>query len=316
MNCNCNHNKSNCSLPTQPNYNNLKNGFISPKKGCCDCGDENKICKNGKIIIIDKNHLYPDEGIYLEDKADGNQILHLTLHPNDYTYVVNFKEGDNFYVTHIFIHYKEDNTNNCNNVYKLYINNQRECNPIEIKIDEDLKQFNNFYIRELENYVDDPDNNKYLKGKFFKLHSMRNLEIEVSKPMNSIRLYCDDNILKNNLKPIKGYYIDGDKIVYDENVGLSVANINIYSDNFSRIMIDDYCDIVRINFDDSICNDMNYEYKFTIIDNYVTEASYEFNCTIIWANDEAPDFSDGCLYEISISQITSGGWYGVWAKYP
>lgn len=317
MSCNCNRNGNNCGLPSQPNYNNLNKGFITPKKGCCDCGDdENKICRNGKIVIIDKNHLYPDEGIYLEDKPDGNQILHITIRPNDYTYVVNFNNTDNFYVTHMFITYKEDNTNNCNNIYKLYINNQRECNPIEIRIDDNLKQFNNFYVRELDNYINEPDNFKYLKGKFFKLSSMRNLEIEVSKPMNIIRMYCDDNILKNNLKPIKNYYIDDSKIVADDDEGIFVANINISFNNFSNIIIDDSCDVVHINFDDKICDQFNYEYKFTIIDMYDTGAAYDFNIGIIWANDEAPDFSDGWLYEVSISQNSSGGWYGVWTKYP
>lgn len=316
MSCNCHCDGNNCGLPTQPNYNNLNKGFVVPKNGCCcDCENEDNICKNGKIVIIDKNHLYPHEGIYLEDKTDGNQILHLTLRPNDYTYIVNFKDTDNFYVTHIFITYKEDNSNNCNNIYKLYINNQKECHPIEIRIDDNLKQFNNFYVRELDDYIDDPDNFKYLKGKFFKLRSMRNLEIEVSKPMNSIRLYCDDNILKNNLKPIKDYYIDTSKMIYDENEDIYIANIDISFNNFSRIMINDYCDIVHINFDDKICDQFNYEYKFSIIDNFNTEASYTFNVDIIWANEEAPDFSDGSIYEISISQNSVGGWYGLWAKY-
>ena len=316
MSCNCGHNGNSCGIPKQPNYNNLNNGFIAPKKGCCDCGDEDKICRNGKVIIIDKNHLYPDEGIYLEDKPDGNQILHITLRPNDYTYIVNFNNTDTFYVTHMFITYKEDNTNNCNNVYKLYINNQRECNPIEIRIDDNLKQFNNFYVKELDDYINEPDKFKYLKGKFFKLRSMRNLEIEVSKPMNIIRMYCDDNILKNNLKPIKDYYITGDKVIYDENEGLSVANIDISFNNFSNITIDEYCDIVRINFNDRLCDGFNYEYKFMIIDLYGTGASYEFINNVIWVDDEVPDFSDGYRYEISISQNRNGTWYALWAKYP
>lgn len=316
MSCSCNCDENNCGLPSQPDYNNLNKGFIVPKNSSCGCGnDENKVCKNGKIVIIDKNHLYPHEGIYLEDKADGNQILHITLRPNDYTYVVNFKDGDNFYVTHMFITYKEDNTNNCNNIYKLYINNQKECNAIEIRIDDNLKQFNNFYVRESNEYINEPDNFKYLKGKFFKLRSMRNLEIEVSKPMNSIRLYCDDNIIKNNLRPITQHYIDADKISYDGE-GNAVANIDISFNNFSNIIINDFCDIVRINFDDKLCNEVNYEYKFTIIDPYGTEATYVFGHGVTWANDEAPDFSDGDLYEISISQNSDGDWYGLWTKYP
>ena len=267
-------------------------------------------------LTIDKNHLYPDEGIYLEDKPDGNQILHLTLRPNDYTYVVNFNDNDNFFVTHIFIHYIEDNANNCNNIYKLYINNQKECNPVEIRIDDDLKQFNNFYIGEAERYISDPDESKYLKGKFFKHHSMRNLEIEVSKPMNIIRMYCDDNILKNNLKHIKSYYMDSTNIVENEDKGILVANIDISTNNFSYIVIDDPCDRVYINFDDKHCGEFNYEYKFTIIDFYQSGALYIFNVGITWANNEAPDFSDGWVYEISISQIAPGGFYGVWTKYP
>lgn len=316
MSCNCNHNGNNCGLPSQPNYNNLDKGFIVPKKNCCDCGDEDKICKNSKIIIIDKNHLYPHEGIYLEDKPDGNQILHLTLRPNDYTYVVNFKDNDNFYVTHMFITYKEDNTNNCNNIYKLYINNQKECNPIEIRIDDNLKQFNNFYVRELDNYINEPDNFKYLKGKFFKLRSMRNLEIEVSKPMNIIRMYCDDDIIKNNLKHIKQHYMHADNIINDDNEGILIAEINIDFNDFNHIIIDDHCNIVRIHFNNNLCNDINYEYKFMIVDWYGTGAEYEFDVDIIWANDEAPDFSDGSLYEISVSQNNGGNWYGVWTKYP
>lgn len=312
MSCNCNCNGNSCGVPKQPNYNNLNKGFITPKKGCCD---EDKICRNGKIVIIDKNHIYPDQGIYLEDKPDGYQILHITLYPNDYTYIVNFKEGDNFYVTHIFITYKEDNINNCNNIYKLYINNQRECNPIEIKIDDNLKQFNNFYVRELDDYINDPDKFKYLKGKFFKLRSMRNLEIEVSKPMNGIRMYCDDNILKNNLKAIKQYYIDDSKIIEDDENGYYVANINISFNNFSYIIIDGYCNIVHINFDDKTCSEFNYEYKFMITDFFGTGAEYYFDFDLRWANDGAPDFSDGSSYEISISQNSDGNWYGVWTKY-
>lgn len=315
MSCNCNRDGNNCGLPSQPDYNNLNKGFIVPKKGC-DCGnDENKVCKNGKIVTIDKNHLYPHEGIYLEDKPDGNQILHITLRPNDYIYVVNFKNGNDFYVTHIFIHYKEDNNNNCNNIYKLYINNQRECNPIEVRIDDDLKQFNNFYVRELDDYINEPDKFKYLKGKFFKLRSMRTLEIEVSKPMNSIRMYCDDNILKNNLRPIKHYIVNFDNIVYDENEACDITNINISFNNFSYIIIDEYCNIVYINFDDRLCDRFNYEYKFIIVDRYGADASYVFNHDIIWANNEAPDFSDGCIYEISISQNDFDNWFGVWTKY-
>lgn len=313
MSCNCNCNENNCGLPSQPNYNNnLNNGFISPKKGCCG---EDKICRNGKVVIIDKNHLYPHEGIYLEDKTDGYQILHLTLRPNDYTYIINFNNTETFYVSHIFITYKEDNTNNCNNIYRLYINNQSDCNPIEIRIDDNLKQFNNFHIRELSDYINNPDKAKYLKGKFFKLRSMRNLEIEVSKPMNIIRMYCDDNILKNNLKHIKSYYIDSNNIVADDDLGMLIANIDISFNNFSNIFIDDLCNIVCINFNDNICEGINYEYKFMIVDHVGTDAEYEFDVSIIWANDEAPDFSDGYEYEISISQNYNGSWYGVWIKY-
>lgn len=315
MSCNCNHDKNNCSLPSQPNYNSLNNGFIPLKKGCCDCGNGDKICKNGKIITIDKNHLYPNEGIYLEDKADGNQILHINLYPNDYTYVVNFKDEDNFYVTHIFIHYVEDNINNCNNIYRLYINNQKECNSIEIRIDDNLKQFNNFYIRELDHYVNNPDDNKYLKGKFFKLRSMRTLEIEVSKPMNIIRMYCDDDIIKNNLKHIKHHYIDSDDIIGDDDEGMFIAEINIDFNDFNDIVIDYSCDIVRIHFNNNLCDNINYEYKFSISDICNTGASYEFDVPIIWANDEDCDFSDGSRYEISISQIANGSWFGVWTKY-
>lgn len=311
MNCNCNHNGNSCGVPKQPNYNNLNKGFITPKKGCCDCGEDNKVCKNSKIITIDKNNIYPHEGIYLEDKPDGNQILHITLRPNDYTYVVNFKDGDNFYVTHIFIHYVEDNINNCHNIYKLYINNQKECNPIEIKIDDDLKQFNNFYIRELDN----PDNIKYLKGKFFRLRSMRNLEIEVSKPMNSIRLYCDDSIIKNNLRTIIYNHVDSNNIIEDENGDL-VANITLYLNKVTYTTTEEYCDKVYISFGDiGLCEEINYEYKLMIIDGANTGAEFIFKKPIIWANDEAPDINDGSLYEISISQNDFGAWFGLWAKY-
>jgi hypothetical protein len=314
MSCNCNCKENNCGLPNQPNYNNLNKGFIVPKKDCCcDCVDEDKICRNGKIVIIDKNHLYPHEGIYLEDKPDGNQILHITLRPNDYTYIVNFKNNYNFYVTHIFITYKEDDSNNCNNIYKLYINNQKECNPIEIRIDDNLKQFNNFYVRELDAYINEPDKFKYLKGKFFKLRSMRNLEIEVSKPMNSIRMYCDDNILKNNIRSIINNYI-GYK--YDEEGNSIYPTIDAYPNTFNFIRFDEYVDELEIFLTDiqGVCDSYNYEYKLYIVCEY-DGISIIFDQSIYWANGEAPDFESGYDYEISISQNAAGYWCGVWTKY-
>lgn len=313
MSCNCNHDGNNCGLPSQPNYNNLNKGFIIPKKNCCDCGDEDKICRNGKIVTIDKNHLYPHEGIYLEDKPDGNQILHIVLRPNDYTYIVNFNNTDNFYVTHMFVTYKEDNTNNCNNIYRLYINNQRECNPIEIRIDDNLKQFNNFYVRELGDYINDQDNFKYLKGKFFKLRSMRNLEIEVSKPMNSIRIYCDDNIVKNNIRPIINHYA---AYKYDEEDNSICPTINVYPNTFNFIRFDEYVDELEIVLTDirGVCDSYNYEYKLHIVYEY-DGISIIFDKLIYWANDEAPDFEVSYDYEISISQNAAGYWCGVWSKY-
>lgn len=310
MSCNCNRDGNNCGLPSQPNYNNLNKGFVAPKKGCCDCGDdENKICKNGKIVIIDKNHLYPHEGIYLEDKPDGNQILHLTLRPNDYTYIVNFNNTDNFYVTHMFVTYKEDNTNNCNNIYRLYINNQRECNPIEIRIDDNLKQFNNFYVRELDDYINEPDTYKYLKGKFFKLRSMRNLEIEVNKPTNSIRMYCDDNILKNNLKHLQRYIISS--IYTDDYSGY--VNIELKYNPQSFIIVDTYCPGINILWNDDTCSEVNSELKL-FIDYRENVDEIVIDLPIIWVDDNPPEFEIDNLYEISISYI-NGNYLGVFAKY-
>lgn len=310
MNCNCNRNGNNCGLPSQPNYNNLNKGFVVPKKGCCDCEDEDKICRNGKIVTIDKNHLYPQEGIYLEDKPDGNQILHITLRPNDYTYIVNFNNTDNFYVTHMFITYKEDNINNCNNIYRLYINNQRDSD-IEIRIDDNLKQFNNFYVRELDGYINEPDKFKYLKGKFFKLRSMRNLEIEVSKPMNSIRMYCDDNILKNNLKHSQKYIISN--IYTDDYSGY--INIEIKDNPQPIIIVDAYCFGINISLNPiNDYPDVTSEYKLFIYYGYDTD-DLVIDVPIIWANDNPPEFEIDNLYEISISYI-NGMYFGVFTKYP
>lgn len=309
MSCNCNRNGNNCGLPSQPNYNNLNKGFVVPKKDCCDCGDEDKICRNGKIVIIDKNHLYPHEGIYLEDKDDsGHQILHFTLRPNDYTYIVN--TDTNFYVTHMFITYKEDNTNNCNNIYRLYINNQRDSD-IEIRIDDNLKQFNNFYVRELDDYINNPDNFKYLKGKFFKLRSMRNLEIEVSKPMDSIRIYCDDNILKNNLKHSQKYIISN--IYTDDYDGY--INIEIKDNLQPVVIVDAYCFGINISLNPiNDYPDVTSEYKLFIYYGYDID-DLVIDVPIIWANDNPPEFEIGNLYEISISYI-SGIYFGVFAQYP
>lgn len=311
MNCNCNRNENNCGLPSQPNYNNLNKGFIAPKKGCCDCGDEDKICRNGKIATIDKNHLYPHEGIYLEDKTDGNKILHITLHPNNYIYVVDFKNDDDFYATHIFITYKENIINGCNNIYKLYINNQREDNSIEIRIDDNLKQFNNFYVRELNDYINNPDNFEYLKGNFFKLRSMRNLEIEVSKPMNSIRMYCDDNILKNNLKHLQRYVISD---IYTDDYSGGIY-IKIKDNSQTMIIVDTYCPSINIllnpiNNDPDVIN----EYKLFI---YYKENvdTIVIDVPIIWANNNSPEWEIDNVYEISISYI-NGMYFGVFTKYP
>lgn len=310
MSCNCNHNGNNCGLPSQPNYNNLNKGFVAPKRGCCDCDNKDDICRNGKIVTIDKNHLYPQEGIYLEDKPDGYQILHLTLHPNDYTYIVNFKDGDNFYVTHIFIHYVEDNINNCNNIYKLYINNQGNFN-IEIRIDDNLKQFNNFYVRELDDYIDDPDNFEYLKGDFFKLRSMRNLEIEISKPMNSIRMYCDDNILKNNLKHLQRYVISD---IYTDDYSGGIY-IKIKDNSQTMIIVDTYCPSINISLNPINNNpDVINEYKL-FIDYRENVDVIVIDVPIIWANNNSPEWEINNLYEISISYI-NGMYFGVFTKYP
>lgn len=306
MSCNCNCNRNNCGLPSQPNYNNLNKGFIAPKKDCCDC-NKDEICRNGKIITIDKNHLYPHEGIYLEDKNnDGNQILHITLYSNDYTYIVN--ADNNFYVTHIFITYKEDNINSCNNVYKLYINNQRD-NDIEIRIDDNLKQFNNFYVRELDDYINDPDNFKYLKGKFFKLRSMRNLEIEVSKPIDTIRLYCDDNIVKNNLKHIQKYTISS---IYTDDYSGSI-NIELKHNPQTVIIVDIGCPGINILFPNNECNDVINEYKLFI--NYIENVDeIVMNIPILWVDNNAPQWELNNIYEISICYI-DGKYLGVFNKY-
>lgn len=315
MSCNCNNNGKSCGLPNQPNYNNLSKGFVTPKKNCCDCGDNDSSCKSSEIIIIDKNHLYPDKGIYLEDKPDGNQILHITVYPNDYTYVVNFKNNDNFFVTHIFIHYIEDSINNRTNVYKLYINNQKECNPIEIRVDDNLKQFNNFYIRELDNYIADPDDFKYLKGKFFKLRSMRNLEIEVSKPMNIIRMYCDDDIIKNNLKHIKHYYITSDNII-DAEDGTTYINIDVTHETLNIIHIDEEPNIININFIDNKCGDINRVYDlFLDINQPCLSTEFVFSEYIRW-HKSAPNLNGGGHNEFEISLCsTNDGLYGVYAEY-
>lgn len=308
MNCNCNRNGNNCGLPSQPNYNNLNKGFIAPKKDCCDCNNKDKICRNGKIVTIDKNHLYPYEGIYLDDKPDGYQILHITLRPNDYTYIVN--ADTNFYVTHIFITYKEDNTNNCNNIYRLYINNQRD-DDIEIRIDDNLKQFNNFYVRELDDYIDDPDNFEYLKGDFFKLRSMRNLEIEVSKPMNNIRMYCDDNILKNNLKHLQRYVISD---IYTDDYSGGIY-IKIKDNSQTMIIVDTCCPSINISLN-PINNDPDVINKYKLFI-YYKEAVDEIviDIPIVWANDNPPEWEINNLYEISISYI-NGMYFGVFTKYP
>ena len=72
MSCNCNCGGNSCGVPKQPNYNNLDKGFIVPKKDCCDCCN----IDSPKHIIIDNNHLYPDNGIYVDV---NNKILHLQI---------------------------------------------------------------------------------------------------------------------------------------------------------------------------------------------------------------------------------------------
>lgn len=311
MSCNCNCGGNSCGVPKQPNYNNLNKGFIEPKKGCCDCcNDEDNICRNGKIIIIDKNHLYPDEGIYLEDKTDGNQILHITLLPNDYAYVVDI--DNSFYVTHIFITYKDDNVNNCNNIYKLYINNKSN-NIVEIKINNDLEILNDFFIRELDEFINDSTKYKYLNGKFFQLSENGNVEIEVIKPANTIKLYCDDIRFNNSLKILTYYFIDSSNIKQDSN-GDTYHDIILKLNEFPTIICNDTLDYVNININANVESlPLNYEYKFCI---YVNDPNITYDIGIsIWNNDTPPDLLDGYLYEISICQIARGIWSGCWAKY-
>lgn len=310
MSCNCNRNGNSCGVPKQPNYNNLNKGFIVPKKDCCDCGDEDKICRNGKVVIIDTNHLYPHEGIYLEDKDDGNQILHLTLRPNDYTYIVNV--DNNFHVTHIFITYKEDNINNCNNIYKLYINNKTN-DIIEVKINDNLKILNEFYIRKLDDFINDSDTYPYLNGNYFQLLGNKNIEIEVTKPINTIKLYYEDNTFKNNLKSLTNYIIDSTNIKED-NDGNTYHDVILKLNEFPTIICNEYLNIVNIFIDDSYNYlPLDYEFKFCI---YVNNPDTTYDIGIeIWNDDTPPDLEEGYLYEISISQISRGVWCGLWTKY-
>lgn len=139
MSCNCNN--GNCKLPIQPKYNLLDKGYVFKKDNHnCDCQNINL----PKHIIIDNNHLYPDDGIYVDV---NNKILHLQIIPNYYEYRIDLDtiivNGEN--VSNIYVHFDENI--NINNIKKynicinksfsknLYIHSDKEftiiCNAIK-----------------------------------------------------------------------------------------------------------------------------------------------------------------------------------------
>lgn len=116
MSCNCNN--RGCQLPVQPRYNLLDKGYIFKKDNHnCDCRNINL----PKHIIIDGNHLYPDDGIYVDI---DNKILHLQVIPNCYEYRIDLDtivvNGEN--ISNIYIHFDENINTNDIKKYNICIN--------------------------------------------------------------------------------------------------------------------------------------------------------------------------------------------------
>ena len=95
MSCNCNCDGNSCGVPKQPNYNNLNKGFITPKKGCCDCGECNKVCKNNLRTIIYNN---VDSNNIIEDE-NGDLVANINIYLNNLTYITTNKYCDKVYIS-------------------------------------------------------------------------------------------------------------------------------------------------------------------------------------------------------------------------
>ena len=118
-------NKKTCCIPQQPLYDDLSIGYIH--KNNCGCNDYNK------IIFIDKNHLYPNEGIYLKI-VDNKVILNITLYPNEFYYFVDLFDR---YIEcdYIRLDFKKSTNIKELNVYNLLISCKDNHKPILIKQD-------------------------------------------------------------------------------------------------------------------------------------------------------------------------------------
>lgn len=225
MSCNCNRNGNSCGVPKQPNYNNLNKGFIVPKKDCCDCCNIDLL----KHITIDNNHLYPNDGIYVD--AD-NKILHLQIIPNYYEYYVDLNtitvNGENIH--DVYLHFDENiNTNDIKH-YNVFINKQFSgnlqlySNKEFIIICNAIKSLGKRYISEDNLYCYSiPPVNKFILLEF----NTKNNTISINSDKNFIdSITADLTAHDSRLDYIERYNIEEGNIILE---GLfNIGSINCY----------------------------------------------------------------------------------------
>ena len=285
MSCNCNN--SVCNLPSQRYNDKLQYGFIEKRNKDCDCKNEGI-----RIINIDENNLYPEDGIYL-----NNDVLYLTLYKG-YYYNINFKFIN---IKGIVPIVEQEQNINYYNEFKFCINSDKDT---FIKIDDKYNKLSEFDLEEKNDIEQDKD---FIIGNYLKLSANKFYEFTINENNNTIEY---KSTVIQGVLPLKevvnintlDYSEDG------ESCSIYLSHYNVY--NIIHKYIPNF--IVWLIFNNDV-NKYDVEYKISIRCE-ASEIRLILNKEIVWINEDVPDLENGYTYDIVV-RVSNNRWIGSYIKY-
>ena len=287
MSCNCNNGV--CSLPSQKYNNKLQYGFVEKRNEDCDCKNEGM-----RIINIDENNLYPEDGIYL-----NNDVLYLTL-CKGYYYNINFKFAN---IKGIVPIVKQEQNINYYNEFKFCIHSNKDT---FIKIDDKYSQLSKFDLEEKDDI--EQDNKDFIIGNYLKITANNFYEFTINENNNTIEY---KSTVIQGVLALKEV-VDINTLDYSEDgesCDIYLSHHNVY--NIIHKNIDGF--LIWLIFNNDDVNKYDAEYKISIRCE-ASEIELIFNKEIVWVDEDAPILENGYTYDIVV-RVSNNRWIGSYIKY-